>query len=53
MIILEIADIKQLIAKVGYKDFFLQLIATLEEDYRNWEAFDKSARVDNHVNDRR
>jgi ornithine cyclodeaminase len=51
MIILEIKDIKELISKVGYKDFFLQLIATLEEDYKNWESFDKCARVANHVKD--
>ena len=49
MIVLEIKDIKELIATVGYKDFFLQLIETLEEDYRNWNDFDKCARVANHV----
>ncbi|NQY24196.1 MAG: ornithine cyclodeaminase [Campylobacteraceae bacterium] len=49
MIVLEIKDIKELISKVGYKDFFLQLIDTLEEDYKNWDDFDKSPRVANHV----
>ncbi|AGH80505.1 ornithine cyclodeaminase [Psychromonas sp. CNPT3] len=49
MIVLEINDIKTLIQKIGYKDFFLQLIATLEEDYKNWDDFDKCARIVNHV----
>ncbi len=49
MIVLEIEDIKELISKVGYKDFFLRLIKTLEEDYSKWETFDKCPRVANHV----
>lgn len=49
MLVLEIEDIKELIKKVGYKDFFSKLIETLEEDYRNWDDFDKSPRVANHV----
>jgi len=49
MIVLEIEDIKELISKVGYKDFYLMLIKTLEEDYSNWEQFDKTPRVANHV----
>ena len=51
MKVLEINDIKKLVAKIGYKDFFLQLIDTLEEDYKNWETFDKCPRVANHLED--
>lgn len=49
MLVLEIEDIKQLISKVGYKKFYLELIKTMEEDYSNWEIFDKTPRVANHV----
>ncbi|NQY21161.1 MAG: ornithine cyclodeaminase [Campylobacteraceae bacterium] len=49
MLVLEIEDIKELIQKVAYKDFFSKLISTLEEDYKNWDDFDKSPRVANHV----
>ena len=49
MLVLEIEDIKELIHKVGYKDFFATLMDTLEEDYSNWESFDKTPRVANHV----
>lgn len=49
MIVLEIEDIKKLVTTVGYKDFFFKLIDTLEEDYSNWESFDKTPRVANHV----
>lgn len=51
MKILEIEDIKSVIEKVGYKDFYMMLIKTLEEDYSNWENFDKTPRVANHVKD--
>jgi len=49
MLVLEIDDIKELIHKVGYSGFFSMLIDTLEEDYGNWETFDKCPRVANHV----
>jgi ornithine cyclodeaminase len=49
MLVLEINDIKKLISKIGYKEFYLELIKTLEEDYSNWESFDKTPRVANHV----
>jgi len=49
MLVLEIEDIKQLISKIGYKEFYLELIKTMEEDYSNWESFDKTPRVANHV----
>jgi len=50
MLVLEIEDIKTLISKIGYKEFYLELIKTMEEDYSNWEDFDKCPRVANHVN---
>ena len=49
MLVLEIEDIKELIQKVGYKDFFAELIDTLEEDYKAWDDFDKCPRIANHV----
>ena len=49
MLVLEITDIKTLLAKIGYQDFFAQLIDTLSEDYQNWQAFDKCARIANHI----
>ena len=49
MLILEIENIRRLISKIGYKEFYLKLIKTMEEDYTNWEDFDKTPRVANHV----
>lgn len=49
MIVLEIEDIKELVSKIGFKKFYEMSIACLEEDYSNWERFDKCARVANHV----
>ena len=49
MKVLEIEDIKEIVTKVGFKEFFMMLIKTLEEDYSNWESFDKAPRVANHV----
>ena len=49
MLVLEIEDIKTLSKQIGYEKFFLELIYTLEEDYKNWESFDKCARLANHV----
>ncbi|WP_024954883.1 ornithine cyclodeaminase [Sulfurospirillum arcachonense] len=49
MLVLEIEDIKTLISKIGYKEFYLELIKTMEEDYSAWESFDKCPRVANHV----
>lgn len=48
MLLLQLADIKQLLTTVGYKSFFLQLIQTLESEYQNWFEFDKKARLANH-----
>ena len=49
MKVLELEDIKTIVEKIGYKDFYSMLIKTLEEDYSNWESFDKTPRVANHV----
>ena len=49
MKILEIEDIKRIVEFVGYKEFYSMLIKNLEEDYSNWETFDKTPRVANHV----
>jgi ornithine cyclodeaminase len=49
MKVLEIEDIKEIVSKVGFKDFFSMLIKTLEEDYKDWDKFEKVPRVANHV----
>ena len=49
MKVLEIEDIKRIVETIGYKKFYSMLIKTLEEDYSNWESFDKTPRVANHV----
>lgn len=49
MLVLEIDDIKKIIDKIGFKDYFLKLIDTIEEDYKAWEDFDKIPRVASHV----
>jgi len=49
MLVLEIEDIKKLIDKIGFKDYFLKLIATIEEDYKAWSDFDKMPRIATHV----
>ena len=49
MKVLEIEDIKAIVEAVGYKEFYSMLIKNLEEDYSNWETFDKTPRVANHV----
>ncbi|WP_019616054.1 ornithine cyclodeaminase [Psychromonas ossibalaenae] len=51
MIVLEIKDIRALLSEIGYRAFFLELISTLEEDYKNWRQFDKCPRLANHVKD--
>jgi ornithine cyclodeaminase len=49
MKILEIQDIKKIIDTIGHREFSLLLIKTLEEDYSNWNSFDKTSRVASHV----
>lgn len=48
MLILDVYDIRRILDKVGFKDFYAQLIDTLEKDYKNWNNFDKMARVATH-----
>lgn len=47
--VLSVSDIQKLIAKVGVKPFFRELIATLESDFARWHAFQKSPRHVTHV----
>lgn len=49
MKILEIQDVKEILNTIGTREFFTRLVSTLEEDYCNWEKFDKCPRVANHV----
>jgi len=49
MLVLQIEDIKTILQKVGFKEFFLKLIDTIEEDYKNWNEFNKIPRVASHV----
>lgn len=49
MKVLQIQDIKKLVDTVGHEEFTRKLVKTLEEDYGNWESFDKTPRVANHV----
>jgi ornithine cyclodeaminase len=44
MILLEIPTVKQLIIKLGIKQFFIQLVANLQEDFGHWNEFEKSSR---------
>lgn len=48
MLILDVYDIKKILRKTGFKDFFLELTDILESDYKNWENFDKIPRVATH-----
>lgn len=49
MLLLEVSTISALIARVGLRDFFLQLCETLTEDFINWQTFYKSSRHAVHV----
>ncbi len=51
MKVLEIEDVKEIVSRVGFKDFFSMLIETLEKDYKDWDKFEKCPRVANHVED--
>ena len=48
MLILDVYDIKKIVQKTGFKNFFLELIDTLENDYKNWGNFDKMPRIATH-----
>ena len=49
MLVLQIDDIKKIIEKIGFKEYFLKLITTVEEDYKAWQDFDKMPRIATHV----
>ena len=49
MLVLQIEDIKKIIDKIGFREYFLKLIATIEEDYKAWSDFDKMPRIATHV----
>lgn len=49
MLVLQIDDIKKIIEKIGFKQYFLKLIDTIEEDYKTWHEFDKMPRIATHV----
>ena len=48
MIFLDIVCIRELLEKHGLKPFFRDLIKALEEDFSQWEKFEKSSRVASH-----
>ncbi len=48
MLVLDVYDIRAILDKVGFKDFFLRLIDTLKNDYKNWDHFDKMPRIATH-----
>lgn len=48
MLVLDVYDIKEILKKIGFKDFYLQLIKTLEDDFKNWDNFDKMPRIATH-----
>jgi len=48
MLILDVYDIKKIIQKTGFRDFFIKLIEILESDFKNWDSFDKMPRVATH-----
>ncbi len=48
MLILDVYDIKQIVQKIGFKEFFSRLIEVLQSDFKNWDNFDKMPRVATH-----
>jgi ornithine cyclodeaminase len=43
-----VADVARLVGRVGTDAFLLGLVAYLEEDFRRWEAFEKTSRLASH-----
>lgn len=43
-----VADVARLVGRVGIDAFLLGLVAYLEEDFRRWEAFEKTPRLASH-----
>ncbi len=48
MLILDVYDIKKIVQKTGFRDFFTKLIEVLEGDFKNWDSFNKMPRVATH-----
>ena len=44
MLLIEISHIKQLIERIGLKEFFKALNKNLKSDFKNWHSFEKSPR---------
>jgi len=49
MLLIEIPDIQQLIQRIGLKSFYQALIATLTQDFSEWESFEKCSRHATYV----
>ncbi len=49
MLVLQIDDINKIIQRIGFKEYMLKLIDTIEEDYKNWNSFEKIPRLATHV----
>ncbi len=43
-----VAEVARLVGRIGIDPFLLGLVAHLEEDFRRWEAFEKTARLASH-----
>jgi ornithine cyclodeaminase len=43
-----VSEMARLVRKVGIEEFLVGLAATIEDDFRRWPVFDKSARVASH-----
>ena len=48
MLILDVYDIKKIVQKIGFRDFFIKLIEVLEDDFKNWDNFEKMPRIATH-----
>ena len=44
----DVPSLCRLVERVGLTEFMAGIAATMREDFRHWESFDKSARVANH-----
>lgn len=48
MLVTDIKDVTKIFQRTGYKQFFQELIKTLEEDFKSWDEFVKVPRVASH-----
>jgi ornithine cyclodeaminase len=48
---ISVEHMMELVLKVGIDTFLTELAATIEEDFRRWPVFDKTARVASHSKD--